>query len=347
MRKTKVGAFIPLPVVPTVIVGVNIAGKPNYLTVGFVSGVNIKPPIIGISLNRKHHSVKGLLENGTFSINVPTSSNLLETDYCGLVSGRSVDKSLLFTSFYGDLKTAPMIEEFPIVCECKFTGQKVDFTMDTIYFGEIIEAYVDSSLYKKGQPADIQKINPLLTGLDRQYRLVGESIGKAFSIGWDYVSKTQQNSTTDNLSEIELSNRPPRYSLYINCDIQNQVVQQSIQDIEQYIKSIGVEPLEGPFVIRSEGLEPEADVKVGFTFKSQVKGKGTIKSGKISGGRFFKGKYTGPYSKMSSSLSSLHEHIIRNGFQSSGFVYEFYLNDPSKVSSDKLETVLLIPVKKL
>ena len=97
MRKTKVGAFIPLPVVPTVIVGVNIAGKPNYLTVGFVSGVNIKPPIIGISLNRKHHSVKGLLENGTFSINVPTSSNLLETDYCGLVSGRSVDKSLLFT----------------------------------------------------------------------------------------------------------------------------------------------------------------------------------------------------------------------------------------------------------
>ena len=101
MRKTKVGAFIPLPVVPTVIVGVNIAGKPNYLTIGFVSGVNIKPPIIGISLNRKHHSVKGLLENGTFSINVPTSSNLLETDYCGLVSGRSVDNDVVSVAWTG------------------------------------------------------------------------------------------------------------------------------------------------------------------------------------------------------------------------------------------------------
>jgi len=43
MKKVKVDAFSPLPIIPIVLVGVNVNGKPNYSTVGMVSAVNLKP----------------------------------------------------------------------------------------------------------------------------------------------------------------------------------------------------------------------------------------------------------------------------------------------------------------
>ncbi len=125
MGKIKAGSFNPLPIVPIVLVGANVNKKPNYMTVGFVNGVNIKPAIICVSLNKKHYTPKGIIDNGTFSINIPNTDYAAETDYCGLVSGKTTDKSTIFTTFYGELETAPMIEEFPITCECKYIDKCV------------------------------------------------------------------------------------------------------------------------------------------------------------------------------------------------------------------------------
>jgi len=141
MGKVKTGAYNPIPVVPIALVGANVNEKPNYMAVGFVNGVNIKPPIVYVSLNKKHHTPKGIIENNTFSINIPSTNYVVETDYCGLVSGKSVDKSGIFTTFYGELETAPMIEEFPIICECRYTGQKLEFAMDIVYFGEATSTF--------------------------------------------------------------------------------------------------------------------------------------------------------------------------------------------------------------
>jgi flavin reductase (DIM6/NTAB) family NADH-FMN oxidoreductase RutF/effector-binding domain-containing protein len=354
MEKTKAGAFIPLPVVPTVLVGANVENKPNYLTVGFVSGVNIKPPIIGVSLNRKHHTVKGILENGTFSINIPSADYIRETDYCGLVSGRAVDKSLLFSTFYGELKTAPMIEEFPIVCECTYTGQKVDFAMDTIYFGEIIQSYVSRDLYKKGQPADIIKINPLLTGLDRQYRAAGAAMGKAFSIGWEYVSTKRAPSDSETIhetkkdaeNEYRIINRSPKHALFINCGVQSGEISEAIAELVKFAETRKASLLEGPCIMRNEGLEPEAAIAVGFTCKTMVQGTGKITAGKIAGGRYAECRHIGPYETIGKTMSSFHSYIDENGFKGTGPVYEFYQNDPSVVSPDKLVTVILMPVQR-
>ena len=49
--------------------------------------VHLKPAIIYVSLNKNHHTPKGIIENGTFSINVPSADFVVETDYCGPVSG--------------------------------------------------------------------------------------------------------------------------------------------------------------------------------------------------------------------------------------------------------------------
>jgi flavin reductase (DIM6/NTAB) family NADH-FMN oxidoreductase RutF/effector-binding domain-containing protein len=362
MEKTKVGAFIPLALVPTVLVGANVDGRPNYTTVGFVSGVNIKPPIIGVSLNRKHHTVKGILQNGCFSVNIPSADRMAETDYCGLVSGRSVDKSRVFTAFYGELGTAPMIEELPIVCECRYAGQKIDFAMDTVYFGEIVQAYVDSRLYKKGEPADILGINPLLTGLDGRYRLAGPPAGKIFSVGWDYLSKRRigrdapTGSGTAGVSGAGASegsggacgivNRSPKPVLSIPCGARAEDIGRAVAELNRYAEECGGRPIEGPFVMRTAGLAPEAGIRVGFVFAAALPAAGRIEAGRIAGGRFARCLHAGPYDTLGTSLNALRAFIADAGFEASGAEYEFYRNDPATTTPEALETMILIPVKR-
>ncbi len=190
MGRVKMGAINPIPVVPIVLVGANVNGKPNYMAVGFVNGVNIAPPIVYVSLNRKHHTPKGIIKNGTFSINVPSADYVMETDYCGLVSGRDVDKSAVFTTFYGELGTAPMIEEFPITCECRYTGQKVGFAMDVVYFGEVVQVYANEGILGKDRKMDMLKANPIYySGIENRYRTLGDDMGPGWSIGRRYTPK--------------------------------------------------------------------------------------------------------------------------------------------------------------
>jgi flavin reductase (DIM6/NTAB) family NADH-FMN oxidoreductase RutF len=104
---------------PCVMVGANVRGKPNFLTVAWFSTVNGKPPYLMISLGKAHYTNSGIKENGTFSVNIPSATMAEVTDYCGLVSGKKYEKSALLETFYGKVKTAPMIRECPFNVECK------------------------------------------------------------------------------------------------------------------------------------------------------------------------------------------------------------------------------------
>ncbi len=187
MGKVKVGSFNPLPVIPIVIVGANVNGKPNYMAVGFVGGVNVRPAVVCVSLNKVHYTPKGILENGTFSINIPSADYVTETDYCGLVSGNTTDKSGIFTTFYGELETAPMIEEFPITCECKYIDKKIEFAMDIAYFGEVHQVYMSEDVVAADKKIDIARANPIVySGIENLYRTIGEDVGQGWSIGRNY-----------------------------------------------------------------------------------------------------------------------------------------------------------------
>jgi len=191
MAKVKTGAFQPLPVVPIVLVGAVTDGKSDYATIGFVNGVNVDPAIICVSLNKTHHTAKGLMANNSFSINIPSVDHVVQTDYCGLVSGREVDKSEVFTTFYGELETAPMMQEFPIACECRYTGQCVEFSMDTVYFGEVVQVYFNEEMLGANRTPDILKARPIyFSAFDQRYRALGEELGLAWSIGKHYAAQS-------------------------------------------------------------------------------------------------------------------------------------------------------------
>jgi hypothetical protein len=105
-----------------------------------------------------------------------------ETDYCGIVSGKKVDKAKLFETFYGNLQTAPMIKGCPLNMECKLI-KTVDFPNHDVFVGEVVETYCDEQ-YLTDDIVDFSKIQPILFVMnDRSYWKLRERFAKAWNIG--------------------------------------------------------------------------------------------------------------------------------------------------------------------
>jgi flavin reductase (DIM6/NTAB) family NADH-FMN oxidoreductase RutF len=173
---------------PCSLVGVNVGGKPNYLTVAWFSMVNFKPPYFMIALGKSHYTNPGIKETGTFSVNIPSAAMADVTDYCGLVSGKKYDKAKMFETFYGKLKTAPMIKECPFNVECKVI-QTVDLPVDEIFIGECIAAYSDERYLTNGVP-DMRKIAPFILSMpERKYLALGAEVGPAWEMGKKLIPK--------------------------------------------------------------------------------------------------------------------------------------------------------------
>jgi flavin reductase (DIM6/NTAB) family NADH-FMN oxidoreductase RutF len=166
---------------PMTIIGAVVDGKANFLAAAWVSRVNFKPPMMMVALGA-HHTNHGIDANGAFSINLPDVALLEKTDYCGIVSGKKVDKSKLFDVFYGSLPGAPLIRECPVSIACRL-NQAVKLPFDTLYIGDVVEVHTEERFLTDGKP-DIQKINPFtLTMPDNRYWGVGKVVGKAWSDG--------------------------------------------------------------------------------------------------------------------------------------------------------------------
>ena len=178
--KTKLGVKNCLYPMPIVLVGANVRGKPNYITIADVGIMAMN--FISVSMQKHHYTNIGIRENKTFSVNIPSVEMVKETDYCGLVSGRNVDKSQLFKSFFGMLKTAPMIEKCPVNMECRLV-KTVDFPKHDIFVGEIFETYCDEQYLTNGI-VDENKVRPILFVLsDKGYWRLRERFAEAWEIG--------------------------------------------------------------------------------------------------------------------------------------------------------------------
>ena len=182
--KKSLGAQNCLYPSPTVIVGADIDGKANYITIAWIGILGFRT--IGMAMNKSHYTNRGIKENKTFSVNIPSVNMLKETDYIGLVSGKTVDKSKIFANFYGNLKNAPMIEECAINMECELT-QVLDSKSHEIFIGSIVETYCDDTYLTNGK-VDLVKVQPFFFSMyEPAYWSLGEQIGKAWSIGKDFL----------------------------------------------------------------------------------------------------------------------------------------------------------------
>jgi flavin reductase (DIM6/NTAB) family NADH-FMN oxidoreductase RutF len=185
MAKKEIKNGCHLYPMPVVIVGARMDGKDNFMTAAFCGMMNIKPPVVALGLEMRHFTTLGIKQNGTFSVNLPSTAMMKVTDYCGLVSGHKVDKSGLFKVFYGKLETAPMIEDCPLTMECKLM-QSFEFSPDAAFFGEVVATYCDDE-FMGGKLPDIAKLDPMVYSMgDNSYWSLGKKLGTAWSVGKGY-----------------------------------------------------------------------------------------------------------------------------------------------------------------
>lgn len=184
MGKTKLGPQTLLFPMPAVLVGARVAEKPNFMTAAWCAIAALKPPAVAVAVRKERYTLKGIEEQRTFSINVPSAELAKTVDYCGIYSGKTRDKSKLFKVFYGNLKTAPLIEECPVNLECKMI-HSLDLGSHKLFVGEIVETYLSEDCTSNGK-ADPVKIDPLIySPAVQNYHRLGEVVGRAFHMGKD------------------------------------------------------------------------------------------------------------------------------------------------------------------
>ncbi|MFX1319709.1 MAG: flavin reductase family protein [Promethearchaeota archaeon] len=162
--------FGPLPVA---LVGALVNDVPNYLVIGYMCPFDFGRYLF-FSLYKKRYTRIGIHEQGTFSVNVPTESLIKEVAVCGSKSGRDFDKSTLFDTFYGELNTAPMIQQCPINIECK-VAEILDYEQNDGIIGRVVKSYVNPNCLTAGK-LDMQKVHPVIwaPGGDFHYYQLGD-----------------------------------------------------------------------------------------------------------------------------------------------------------------------------
>ncbi|GAB6905292.1 Flavin reductase domain protein FMN-binding protein [Desulfosarcina cetonica] len=182
IKKSRLGPEALLFPTPSVLVGTMVEGRANFMTAAWCGIASSKPPAISVAVRGERHTLKGILANGEFSINVPSVAMVAEVDFCGIYSGRKVDKSTVFELFSGDLAYAPLVSACPLNLECRLR-HTLDLGGHTLVVGEVIQTHITEDCMTDGRP-DAVKIDPLVYSPGSgNYQRLGEIVAKAFSVG--------------------------------------------------------------------------------------------------------------------------------------------------------------------
>ena len=134
--------------VPVVMATLGEGDEANIITIAWTGIINSKPPMTYISVRKERHSHPILSKTGEFVINLCTEELVKATDYCGVKSGRDVDKfkEMGLTKEPADIVKCPMIKESPINLECKVT-QVVELGSHDMFMAEIVKVHAAEELF--------------------------------------------------------------------------------------------------------------------------------------------------------------------------------------------------------
>lgn len=107
---------------PAVMVSVTDGeGQDNIITVAWAGTVCTNPPMVSISVRPSRFSYNMIKKTGEFVINLTTEKLAFAADYCGVRSGRDIDKfkEMNLTKEKAEFVSAPMIKESPVSIECR------------------------------------------------------------------------------------------------------------------------------------------------------------------------------------------------------------------------------------
>ena len=194
MSKVKWKGGTLLAPVPPVMVSCGDMESSNIITVAWTGIINSEPPKTYISVRPSRHSYNIIKERGEFVINLTPSRLVRSADWCGVYSGKNVDKfaKCKLTKEQANEVLAPVIAECPVALECKVTDIVPLGTHD-MFVADIVAVDVAEELIDEKGKLHLEK-EGLTAYAHGDYFALGKKIG---SFGFS-VKKKQNKKPNHN-----------------------------------------------------------------------------------------------------------------------------------------------------
>lgn len=152
--------------------------KPNIITVAWAGTICSDPVMVSVSIRKERYSHQIIKDTGEFVINLVSRELTYATDYCGVKSGRDIDKfkEMKLTAISSKEVTAPQIAESPVSLECK-VKDIYELGSHDMFIAEVVNVSVDEKYLDKTGRLDLKSAD-----------LVAYSHGEYYSLG-DYIGK--------------------------------------------------------------------------------------------------------------------------------------------------------------
>ena len=184
----------PLPVVMVSVA--DKEGNSDIVTVAWAGTICTNPPMVSISVRPERFSHHMLMETGEFVINLTTKELAFATDYCGVKSGRDVDKwkEMNLTPVMGKVVKVPCIAESPVNIECKVVKVEKLGSHD-MFVAEVVAVQVDDAYMDEKNSFHLSNANPIVYS-HGEYYLLGEKLGR-FGYSIQKKSKLKNDNKTN------------------------------------------------------------------------------------------------------------------------------------------------------
>lgn len=164
--------------IPAVMVTCGDMEKSNIITVAWTGIICTNPAKVYISVRPERYSYNIIRETGEFVINLTNEKLAYATDWCGVKSGRNVDKfkEMKLTKQKANFVKCPMIEESPVSIECKVTEIK-ELGSHHMFIADVLGINADNKYIDNKGAFDISKCD-LFAYANGGYYSLGKKLGK-------------------------------------------------------------------------------------------------------------------------------------------------------------------------
>lgn len=165
--------------VPAVLVGCrDEEGRDNLMTAAWAGTVCSDPVMVSVSIRKERFSHDIIENTGEFTISLTTTGLARATDYCGVRSGRDVDKfkEMKLTKLESAKIRAPGVAESPVVLECR-VKQIARLGSHDMFVAEVVNVSVDERFLDGKGRLELEKAD-LIAYSHGEYFALGKKIGR-------------------------------------------------------------------------------------------------------------------------------------------------------------------------
>ncbi|MEA1993688.1 MAG: flavin reductase family protein [Euryarchaeota archaeon] len=170
IEKEPYPALYPIPVAL-------VTSDDNIITLAWIGTACHDPPMLSAAIRPERFSHDLIKESGEFVVNIPTEEILEEVDYCGMVSGRDVDKfeETGLAKEKANKVSAPLIRECPVNLECTLK-KIIPLGTHDLFIGRVVAVDIDEEIIEKGK-INYRKAGPICY-VKGEYCFVGGALGR-------------------------------------------------------------------------------------------------------------------------------------------------------------------------